>query len=95
MDSVQIYYEGLTTFLLGCSFTLDAVLEFNNVPAQHHLRKTNVPMYITKVQTESHGRFSGPMVVSARAFKKEDEAKVREISKKYPEAHGEPLDLTV
>ena len=33
VNSAQPYYEGLTTFLLGCSFTLDAVLAHNQVAA--------------------------------------------------------------
>jgi len=92
-DITNYWRDDLVGFLLGCSFSFEASLEDANLPVRHNQLNKNVPMYNTNIECKSAGIFSGKMVVSMRPYRKEDVAKVVEITSKYPNVHGGPIHI--
>jgi len=89
----SVWRDDLVTFVLGCSFSFEEALQRTGVPVRHTNARRNVPMYITNLQTNAAGPFSGPIVVSMRAFSPSDAIKAIVLSERYPEAHGAPLHI--
>lgn len=92
-DIKTLWRQDLVTFLLGCSFTFDFLLQKNWVPVRHIEEDKNVPMYVTKIQCEGFGIFKGPLVVSMRPIPARLIPLVVELSGRYPIAHGAPLHV--
>lgn len=90
-DLNRFWRSDLVSFLLGCSFTFEKALAEAGVPLRHQERGTVVPMYVTRERTEPAGVFSGPLVVSMRPIPAARIEEVREICRRYPLAHGEPI----
>lgn len=85
--------DGLSAFLLGCSFSFDAGLQRAGIPVRHVECGRNVPMYVTNIPCEPAGIFSGPMVVSMRPLPEERVAEASEITRRLPLAHGAPVQI--
>ena len=49
--------------------------------------------YKTNIQCESAGVFKGPMVVSMRPMTPENAQKAKEITDRYPNVHGGPVQI--
>ena len=90
-DLLGIWRGDLVAFLLGCSFTFEEALQQAGLPLRHLQQRSNVSMYVTNRMCEPAGPFVGPMVVSMRPFARADLARVREITARYPFAHGAPV----
>lgn len=90
-DIRELWRDDLVTFLLGCSFTFDAVLAAAGLPVRHVDEGRNVPMYRTSIPCRPSGNFSGPLVVSMRPFAPEQLEMVYEVTGNYPQMHGAPL----
>lgn len=90
---VDLWQENFVTFLLGCSFSFENAFLEEGVPVRQIEQGRNVPMYITSLDCEPTGRFSGTMVVSMRPIPKEQVLQAVEISGRYPLAHGEPIHI--
>jgi uncharacterized protein YcsI (UPF0317 family) len=90
-DIVTLWRADFVAFLIGCSFTFDALLRANGVAVRHLELGRNVPMYVTDRETEPAGRFSGPLVVSMRPIRRDDVDRVVELTRGLPLAHGEPI----
>lgn len=65
-DATAYWTEDTVAFLIGCSFTFEQALLDNNVPVAHIDQGVNVPMYLTNIDCDPAGAFSGKMVVSMR-----------------------------
>ena len=65
-DATAYWTENTVAFVIGCSFTFEQALLDNNVPVAHIEQGVNVPMYLTNIDCEPAGAFSGKMVVSMR-----------------------------
>ena len=50
-------------------------------------------MYKTNIKCESAGVFKGPMVVSMRPMTPENAQKAKEITDRYPNVHGGPVQI--
>ncbi len=85
--------DDLVSFLLGCSFTFEDALLKADIPIRHIEENRNVPMYITNIETEEAGRFSGPLVVSMRPLPSRLISKAVQISGEYEEVHGAPVHI--
>ena len=78
-------------FALGCSFTFENALVRAGIPVWHIANDTTVPMYRTTIPLAPVGPFSGTMVVSMRALSPADVDPARQISARFPWAHGAPV----
>lgn len=92
-DVTAFWRSDLVSFLLGCSFTFERALLEAGIPLRHQQQGTVVPMYVTRRPTEAAGIFSGPLVVSMRPIPEARVGDVRAICKRYPLAHGEPIQV--
>lgn len=90
-DIVDLWHEDFVTFLIGCSYTFEYALEQAGFVMRHHAEGKSVPMYKTTLRLMPAGRLWGHMIVSMRPFKAEDVDDVREITRPYRAAHGEPV----
>ncbi|WP_339062093.1 putative hydro-lyase [Tepidibacillus marianensis] len=93
LDIKDIWQDDFVTFLLGCSFTFENELMNNEIPVKHMNQGKNVAMYITNIDTEEAGSFSGKQVVSMRPFHYSLIPRVVEITSKFPSAHGAPIHI--
>jgi uncharacterized protein YcsI (UPF0317 family) len=92
-DIVAHWRDDLVAFVLGCSFSFEAVLQANGVRLRH-LDEGNVSaMYVTTVPTVPAGPFNGPLVVSMRALRAADAIRAIVVSQHYPQFHGQPVHL--
>jgi uncharacterized protein YcsI (UPF0317 family) len=61
------------------------------LPPRHMEQGCNVPMYRTSVSNTRVGPFGGHLVVSMRPYSPRKLGLVREITSRYPGAHGGPI----
>jgi uncharacterized protein YcsI (UPF0317 family) len=92
-DLMCVWRDDLVAFLLGCSFTFESALSQAGIPLRHLEQGSNVPMYITGVACHPVGVFAGPLVVSMRPVPDGQVALAEEITKRYPLAHGGPVQI--
>jgi len=92
-DIRDLWRADFVAFLLGCSFTFEAALRAEGLGVRHVAEGRNVPMYRTNIATAPAGRFAGPMVVSMRPFPPDQLDRVIEITRHYPQSHGEPIHV--
>ncbi|UPK89204.1 hypothetical protein LCI18_000139 [Fusarium solani-melongenae] len=79
-------------FLIGCSYSFEAELTVAGLPPRHAVLGRNVPMYRTTVPLCPSGVFTGATyVVSMRPYKKQDINRVRRITNRHNNTHGEPI----
>jgi uncharacterized protein YcsI (UPF0317 family) len=89
----DIWRDDLVAFVLGCSFSFEAVLRNHGVRLRH-LDEGNVSaMYVTNIPTAPAGPFRGPLVVSMRALGPADAIAAITVSARYPEFHGSPVSI--
>ena len=81
----------MVSFLLGCSFTFEAALIDAGIPIRHIDTETNVPMFITNIETNPAGPFSGPMVVTMRPIQQDKVVRAIQVSSRFPGVHGAPI----
>lgn len=89
----DVWRDDLVTFALGCSFSFESALQSAGIDVRHISAGRNVPMYVTSIPTARSGPFSGPMVVSMRAFRPSDLIQAILISNELPIAHGAPVHV--
>ncbi|MGX0630378.1 uncharacterized protein YcsI (UPF0317 family) [Corynebacterium afermentans] len=92
-DATAYWTENTAAFVIGCSFTFEQALLDNNVPVAHIEQGVNVPMYLTNIDCEPAGVFSGKMVVSMRPIPASLVADAVRITSRYPAVHGAPVHV--
>ena len=92
-DATVYWTENTVAFVIGCSFTFEQALLDNNVPVAHIEQGVNVPMYLTNIDCEPAGVFSGKMVVSMRPIPASLVADAVRITSRYPAVHGAPVHV--
>ena len=92
-DIMTLWHADFVAFLLGCSFTFDAVLQAHGISVRHAELGCNVPMYVTNRATVPAGAFSGPLVVSMRPIPRSAVDRVVQLTRALPEFHGEPIHI--
>jgi len=92
-DIADIWRDDLVAFVLGCSFSFEAVMRAHGVRLRH-LDEGNVSaMYVTDIDTVPAGPFGGPLVVSMRALTPPDAITATIVSDRYPQFHGRPVSI--
>ncbi len=86
-----LWGDDLVAFLIGCSFTFDHALAAAGLAPRHYALDRNVPMYRTRIPLAAAGRLTGTMVVSMRPYAGADVERVRDVTRPYRVAHGEPI----
>ena len=86
-----LWTDDLVTVALGCSFTFENALIRHGIPVRHVEQGRNVPMFKSNIELVPAGPFSGKMVVTMRPIKADKVEQARQISSKYPQAHGAPI----
>lgn len=92
-DISALWQDDLVTVALGCSFTFENALMRNGIPVRHIEQGRNVPMFSSNIPLVSAGPFGGEMVVTMRPIAAEKVDKARDISARYPQAHGAPIAI--
>ncbi|MDP6667053.1 MAG: putative hydro-lyase [Dehalococcoidia bacterium] len=93
-DSLESHWRNdLVTFLLGCSFSFEHALLANGIDLPYYGTDRNVPMFVTDIETEPAGPFSGPMVVSQRWIPSGRVVKAVQATSRFPETHGAPVHI--
>ena len=92
-DATAYWTENTVAFVIGCSFTFEQALIDNNVPVAHIEQGVNVPMFMTNIDCEPAGVFSGKMVVSMRPIPAGLVADAVRITSRYPAGHGAPVHV--
>ena len=92
-DIVDYWRDDMVSFLLGCSFTFDNALMSNGIPLRHIEQGVNVSMFITNIDTEPAGVFSGPMVVSMRPVPADKVVRAVQVTTRFPSVHGSPVHI--
>lgn len=92
-DVTDYWTNDTVAFLIGCSFTFEQALLDNGVPVAHIEQGKNVPMYLTNIDCEPAGAFSGKMVVSMRPVPASQVADAVRITSRYPAVHGAPVHV--
>jgi uncharacterized protein YcsI (UPF0317 family) len=90
-DIRDLWTDDLVAFALGCSFTFEHALLAAGIPLWHIEHDTTVPMFRSNIPTVPAGPFSGQMVVSMRSVDAALVDRAREISRRFPLAHGAPV----
>ena len=90
-DISDVWSDDLVTVALGCSFTFENALLRSGIPVRHIETSTNVPMYRSNIDLVTAGSFGGQMVVTMRPIPEEQVAQAKEISGRFPQAHGAPI----
>ena len=92
-DVSEFWRDDLVSFLLGCSFSFETAMIRAGIPLKHIDQDKNVSMYITDIPAASAGAFSGPMVVSMRAVKREQVVRAVQVTSRFPATHGAPVHV--
>lgn len=92
-DIRDLWRDDLVSFLLGCSFTFEHALIEAGVSVRNVECGTMVPKFVSSLNCLPAGRFHGPMVVSMRPILEAQVQLVRELSARYPHAHGTPIHV--
>ena len=92
-DISEYWRDDLVSFLLGCSFSFETAMVRAGIPLKHIDQDKNVSMFITNIPTSPSGAFSGPMVVSMRAIKREQVVKAVQVTSRFPATHGAPVHI--
>jgi uncharacterized protein YcsI (UPF0317 family) len=92
-DVLDAWRPDMVAFVLGCSFSFEAMLRSHGVRLRH-LDEGNVSaMYVTDIDTVPAGPFGGKLVVSMRALRPADAIAATIISDRYPQFHGRPVSI--
>jgi uncharacterized protein YcsI (UPF0317 family) len=90
-DITRLWRKDLVAFLLGCSFSFEAVMQRAGLPVRHLEQRCNVPMFRTNLPCTPAGPFRGPLVVTMRPLTPAQAIKAVVITSRYPQAHGAPV----
>ncbi|WP_260928882.1 D-glutamate cyclase family protein [Novosphingobium sp. 9] len=92
-DASPVWRDDLVSFVLGCSFSFEAILQNAGVRLRH-LDEGNVSaMYETNRDTVPVGPFCGKLIVSMRALSPADAIRATILSAQFPRFHGAPVSL--
>lgn len=92
-DVTDFWREDLVSFLIGCSFSFESEMIEAGIDVRHITENCNVPMYVTNVDCEPAGVFSGKMVVSMRPIPYDQIVKAVTVTEQLPRVHGTPIHI--
>ncbi|PLB35316.1 DUF1445 domain protein [Aspergillus candidus] len=92
LQDVWDTHQRYVGFLIGCSFSFEDALAAAGLPPRHYSTGRIVAMYRSTIPLLPAGIFTNATcVVSMRPYRPEDIERVREVSRPYLAAHGEPV----
>ncbi len=89
----RFWRSDLVSFLIGCSFSFESELLEAGIEVRQISLGCNVPMYLTNIECEPAGIFSGKMVVSMRPVPYEQIVKAVTVTGQMPRVHGTPIHI--
>ena len=89
----DLWRGDLVAFLLGCSLTFEHALIEAGVGVRNVELGTLVPMFVSSLACRPAGRFHGFQVVTMRPIPERQVQLAREVTVRYPHAHGAPLHI--
>ena len=92
-DVSDLWQDDFVFFLIGCSFSFESELIAADVPVRHIEEGVNVPMFITNIDCEPAGRFSGKAVVSMRPIPAGLIPRAAAVTAQMPRVHGAPIHV--
>jgi len=92
-DISDLWRDDLVAFVLGCSFSFEAMLAAHGVRLRHLEEGDVSAMYVTDIDTVPVGPFAGKLVVSMRALTPADTITATIVSDRYPQYHGRPVSI--
>lgn len=92
-DVTDFWRDDLVSFLIGCSFSFESEMIEAGIDVRHITENCNVPMYITNIECEPAGIFSGKMVVSMRPIPYDQIVKAVTVTEQLPSVHGTPIHI--
>lgn len=91
-DLHELWTSEHVGFLIGCSFSFEDALVEAGLQPRHQKTGTIVSMYRTNIPLLPAGIFTGACyIVSMRPYKPADIGRVRDVTRPYLLAHGEPV----
>lgn len=94
VEDINSYWrDDMVSFLLGCSYTFEHHLARAGIPMRHWEKGINIAAFITNIQCEPAGIFSGPMVVSMRPVKEEQVDLAVQVTEPHRHSHGAPIHI--
>ncbi|GAA0614930.1 putative hydro-lyase [Virgibacillus siamensis] len=93
IDIMDLWWDDMVGFLIGCSFTFEQALIRNDIPIRNIEEQCNVPMYITNRRCVQAGKFDGPLVVSMRPMQEKDVVRAVQVTSRFPSVHGSPVHI--
>jgi uncharacterized protein YcsI (UPF0317 family) len=92
-DIAAYWRDDLVTFALGCSFSFEEALLAAGLRLKFLEKKDVAGVYVTHIDTIPAGPFSGPLMVTMRAFKPGDAIRAIQITSRFPNVHGAPVHI--
>lgn len=92
-DITDLWKDDFVYFLIGCSFSFEGELLSCDVPVRHIEENKNVPMFLTNIDCEPAGIFSGKLVVSMRPMPADKVIKAISVTSSMPRVHGAPIHI--
>ena len=92
-DIAPWWRDDLVGFLLGCSYSFDAILAEAGFELDHVKHQREPGIYTTNLQTRAAGQFKGPLVVSTRFVPDSRVDEVVRITSRYEKTHGAPVHV--
>ncbi len=87
----EFFYEGMVSFLLGCSFSFESAMLAAGLPIRNIEEGRNVSMYITNRSCVPAGPFSSPLVVSMRPLTPQQAVRATQVTTRFHLTHGAPV----
>jgi uncharacterized protein YcsI (UPF0317 family) len=92
-DIIDIWQDDFVAFLLGCSLTFENAMLKAGLPLRHLEAGRKIPVYISDIECEQAGQFSGPMVVSMRPIPANQVQRAVQVTSRFVRAHGAPVHI--
>jgi uncharacterized protein YcsI (UPF0317 family) len=90
-DVAELWRPDLVCFILGCTMTFDAAMEANRIPNRQMTETGKPTMFLTNIECERAGKFSGRMLVSMRPMSPPEAIRAIQISSRFTKTHGAPI----
>ena len=92
-DISDLWRDDLVPFVLGCSLSFEAALVQAGVRLRHYELGTTCAAYMSDLETVPAGPFETNLIVTMRAIHRDQNDLAIDVTRRFPESHGEPVHL--
>lgn len=92
-DIKSHWRDDLVAFILGCAYSVDAVLLASDVPVRQIEERRGPTDFRTNLPCRPAGKFKGPLAVSFRPLPPDRVVRAIQITSRFPLAHGAPVHI--